>query len=245
LLARSIQRLSQRGLRSLGLLRSPRSAGLACLVLIAGVSLIPGDLSAQLGTGDGPIQDLEITADETDYDQTLGIAKAAGNVTLNFGDVTIKADEVEYHQSSGLVFARGEVRVFTAGEVIDAEEVIYNVQTGELTTSNLASAMDPIFYTTENVVRPEDESGGPIILSDSTFTTHDSQNPNWRIEVRELEVHPGKKVIMRGANVYAGNRKVFWFPILCNRSTLSWATTSPPVGTQPGAPSFSTSMDLR
>lgn len=157
-------------------------------------------------------QDLDIQSDFSDYDQNLGIAKAHGDVVVKYGDVTIYADQVEYHQSSGKIFARDDVRIFKDGQVVEAQEIIYNINTGEMTTSDLKSALEPIYYTSDNIVRPDEGTEGPITLLDSTFTTHDSENPNFRVRVKKLEVYPDDKIIMHGAKLYVGNTPLFWFP---------------------------------
>lgn len=155
---------------------------------------------------------LDIQSDFTDYDQNLGIAKAYGDVAVKYGDVTIYADQVEFHQSTGNIFARDNVRIFKDGQVVEAEEIIYNINTGEMTTSQLKSALEPIYYTSDNIVRPNEDTGGPITLLDSTFTTHDAENPNFRVRVKKLKVYPDDKIIMHGAKLYVGETPVFWFP---------------------------------
>lgn len=156
---------------------------------------------------------LDIQADLSDYDSILGIAKASGNVIVKYGNVIIEADQVEFHRSSGKIFARDNVRIFKEGEVIEAEEIIYDTETGEMTTSQLRSALEPVFYTSDNIQRPEEGVDGPITLLDSTFTTHDSANPNFHFQVKKLEVYPDKKLlVMHGAKVYVGKTPILWFP---------------------------------
>lgn len=155
---------------------------------------------------------LDIQSDFTDYDKDLGIAKATGDAVVKYGDVTIKADQIEFHEYSGKVFARDNVRVYKDGQVIDAEEIIYNIHTSELTTSQLKSALEPIFYTSEDVMKPDEETGGPIILRNSSFTTHDSARPMFHLKAKKLEVYPENKIVMHGAKLYAGDRAVFYFP---------------------------------
>jgi protocatechuate 4,5-dioxygenase alpha subunit len=53
---------------------------------------------------------------------------------------------------------------------------------------------------------------GPITMLDSTFTTHDSQNPNYHVKVKKLEVYPDDKIVMHGAKFYLGNTPILWFP---------------------------------
>lgn len=157
-------------------------------------------------------QNLDIQADFSDYDQNLGIAKAYGDVLVKYGDVTIQADQIEFHQSSGNIFARDNVRIFKDGQVVDAEEIIYNINTGEMTTSDLKSALEPVYYSSDNIERPEEGTEGPITMFDSYFTTHDSANPNYHVKVKKLEVYPDDKIVMHGAKLYMGNTPVFWFP---------------------------------
>lgn len=156
--------------------------------------------------------DLEIQSDASSFDQNLGIAKAAGNVVVTYEDVTIYADEVEYHRDSGKVFARGNVRVYRGGEVVDAEEVIYTVPTGEMTTSQLKSSFEPLFYSAGSIERPEEASDGPIILKDTSFTTHDSANPNYRFKVNKLEAYPDDRIVMHGARLFIGDTPTLYFP---------------------------------
>ena len=175
-------------------------------------------LHAQIGTFDfggnreEETTDLEIQSDVSSFDQNLGIAKASGNVVVTYEDVTIYADEVEYHRNSGKVFARGRVRVYRDGDVVDAEEVIYNVNTGEMTTSLLKSSFEPIFYSAGSIERPDESVGGPIILKDTSFTTHDSANPGYRFKVNKLEVYPDDRIVMHGARLFIGDTPTLFFP---------------------------------
>lgn len=189
-------------------------------LLVGAFAIIPASLSGQDSPAEfaeaadpGPgMVNLDIQSDFSDYDQNLGIAKASGDVIVKYGDVTILADQIEYHQSSGNIFARDNVRIFKDGQVVEAEEIIYNIKSGEMSTSQLKSALEPVFYSSDNVIRPEEGTDGPITMLDSTFTTHDSANPNFQIRAKKLEVYPDDKIIMHGARVYAGNTPLLWFP---------------------------------
>jgi len=183
-----------------------------CLSTAVPLSSRAQETGFDLGESTSGVTNLDIQSDFTDYDRNLGIARASGDVVVTYGDVTIRADQVEFHQSTGNIFARDNVRIFKDGQVVDAEEIIYNINTGEMTTSQLKSSLEPIFYSSDNIERPEESAGGPIILKDATFTTHDSQNPNFRVRVKKLEVYPDDKIIMHGARVYAGNTPLLWFP---------------------------------
>ncbi len=156
-------------------------------------------------------ENLEIQSDHSDYDKNLGIARAWGNVIAKFGNVVIEAEQLEYHQSSGKIYARDNVRIYKGGEVFEGEEIIYNTETGEMTTSSMKSALEPVFITSDSISKPSEE-GGPVEMLDSTFTTHDAAVPNFYVKVDKLKIYPDDRIVMKGAHVYAGDRKVFWFP---------------------------------
>ncbi|MDA7598179.1 hypothetical protein OAE61_01755 [Verrucomicrobiales bacterium] len=169
---------------------------------------------AQLGDAVAEaVTDLDIQSDYTTFDESLGVAKASGDVILKYGEVTIEADNAEFHQSSGKVFARGNVSVFKPGGNYFGEEIIYNTETGEMTSLDLRGSLDPIFYEAGQV----DAASGDdsvIEMGNGFFTTHDSANPNYRIEAKRMRVFPGEKVTMKGVKLYAGEKAIFWLPYL-------------------------------
>ena len=157
-------------------------------------------------------QSVDINSDFSEYDQGMDVAKAWGNVEVTYGEVTIFADQVEFHRHTGKIYARDNVRVFTDSETVDAEEIIYDIHTGEMTTSQFKSSLEPLFYTSDNILRPDEQTESPVTLLNSTFTTHDSANPNFRIKVKKLEIFPDDKIILHGAKVHIGKVPVMWFP---------------------------------
>ncbi len=190
---------------------------------------LSGTARAQLGISDradATSEKLEIHADVTDFDESTGVARASGDVIIRLGAVTIEAEEAEFSQSSGIIRATGNVRLFRGNQVFNAEEIFYDTESGEVTASHLKSALEPIFYSTDRIVVPQEE-GAPIEMLDATLTTHDAQNPEYRITARRLTIYPDDKVIMRGARLQVGDRNVFGFPLLVQplRGELGYLAT--------------------
>ncbi|MBL9154067.1 MAG: LPS-assembly protein LptD [Verrucomicrobiales bacterium] len=158
-------------------------------------------------------QNLQIESNETSFDETLGIAKATGNVRIRYGEVVIEAEQAEYHQSSGKVFARDNVRVFKDGSIFTGQEIIYDTNTGDMTSSDLRSALAPLFYEAADLSVPK-EGSEKISMGESYFTTHDSSNPNFRIRAKSMDIYPGDRVVMKGVKFYTGDTPIFWFPYL-------------------------------
>lgn len=158
-------------------------------------------------------QNLQIESNDTSFDETLGIAKASGNVRIRYGEVVIESEQAEFHQSTGKVYARDNVRVFKDGSIFTGQEIIYDTNTGEMTSTDLRSALEPLFYEASDLTVPS-EGSNKIAMGDSYFTTHDSADPNFRIHAKSMDIYPGDKVVMRGVKFYAGNTPIFWFPYL-------------------------------
>ena len=172
-----------------------------------------GDPGGALSAAQEAVSSIQIQSDDTSFDESTGVARASGNVEVNYGTTTIFADTAEYHQSTGDVFARGDVTIYKDGGVFSGEEIIYNIESGEMTASELRSALAPIFYQTGQVAVPSDTEQ-MLELKQSLFTTHDRKNPNYRIKAKTVRIYPGEKVVFKGATVYAGGVPVLWLPYL-------------------------------
>jgi len=172
-----------------------------------------GDPTGTLAEAQAAVDNIQIQSQETSFDESTGIAKASGDVEINYGTTTIFADTAEYHQSTGDVFARGDVTIYKDGGVFSADETIYNIESGEMTATSLRSTLAPIFYETGQVAVPTDTSE-VMELKQSLFTTHDRKDPNYRIKAKSVKIYPGEKVVFKGATVYAGDVPVLWLPYL-------------------------------
>lgn len=171
------------------------------------------DPGSAVAAAQAAMDSIQIQSRETSFDETTGVAKASGDVEIVYGTTTIFADTAEYHQSTGDVFARGNVTIYKDGGVFSADETIYNIETGEMTASQLRSALSPIFYETGNVAVPTD-SGEMFELQDSLFTTHDRAHPNYRIKAKTVRIYPNDKVVFKSATVYVGDVPVLWLPYM-------------------------------
>lgn len=180
---------------------------------IGQASNLIGDPGGVLAQAQAAAESIQIQSQETSFDETTGIAKASGDVEINYGTTTIFADTAEYHQSTGDVFARGNVTIYKDGGVFSADETIYNIESGEMTATHLRSALAPIFYETGQVDVPSDTTE-IIELNQSLFTTHDRKDPNYKIKAKTVRIYPGEKVVFKSATVYAGGVPILWLPYL-------------------------------
>ncbi|MFV1995578.1 MAG: LptA/OstA family protein, partial [Verrucomicrobiales bacterium] len=156
---------------------------------------------------------VQIDSLETSYDQATGVASAVGDVKISYGDVEISSNDAQYHRTSGDIFANGDVTIYKDGILYRGESVIYNIQTGKITANHIRSGVGPMFYDAGEMTLESDEID--IIATTGTmFTTHDAENPNYRIKAKRIEIYPEDRIVFRNLTVYAGKVPVFWLPYL-------------------------------
>ncbi|MBX7206770.1 MAG: hypothetical protein K1X78_00545 [Verrucomicrobiaceae bacterium] len=154
---------------------------------------------------------------ETTFDPDTGIATANGNVHIKFSGTEITASHADYNSNTGDIMARGEVTVWKQGITYKGENLMYNIKTNELTGNLIRSGMGhgqgTVFYNTEKFETETkfiDRIDGGLTF----LTTHDYENPNFRIKCKQMTIYPDDRIVMRNITMYVNNTPVFWFPYL-------------------------------
>lgn len=187
-----------------------------CVVLGCAALMIAPCASAQ-ALLDSLTSNLNIEGVETTYDPETGLATAKGDVRISYTDVEIRSGMASYNATTGEVIARDGVVIWKAGTTYRGENIIYNANSGELSGDAVRSAMPmdmgSFFYETEKF-----ETQTKLIQKleggDTYFTTHDVQNPNFRLRARKITIYPDDRVVLRNVTVLAGNTPVFYFPYI-------------------------------
>jgi LPS-assembly protein len=166
---------------------------------------------------DSLTSDLNIEGLETSYDPTTGLAIAKGDVRISYTDVEIRCGQASYNQTTGEVIARDKVIIWKSGITYKGENILYNANTGEISGDAVRSsqAMDlgSLFFQTDRF-DTETKLSQKLEGGDTYLTTHDSENPNFRLRARGLTVIPNDKVVLRNVTVLAGDVPVFYLPYL-------------------------------
>lgn len=190
--------------------RAPLQIGIA---LLLGLSTAKAQLDSLEDVADEAASAIQIESLETTYDQELGVARAKGAVVIRYGDALIEAKEAEYHMNSGDVFAKENVTIYRGGQVFRSDEAVYNINTGVIVASGLRSGLDPIFYDTGEVTLPSDDV--EVINTEGTFiTTHDAENPNYKIKARKVNIYPNEYIVFKNATILMGGVPIMWLPYL-------------------------------
>lgn len=166
---------------------------------------------------DSLTSDLNIEGMETTYDPTTGLAMAKGDVHISYADAQIRCGQASYNASTGEVIARDNVVIWKAGMTYKGDNIIYNANTGEVSGDAVRSSMPmeigTLFYETDRF-ESETKLVQKVEGGETFITTHDDENPNFRLRARSLTVKPDDRVILRGVTVLAGDTPVFWLPYL-------------------------------
>lgn len=187
-----------------------------CVVLGFAALMIAPCASAQ-ALLDSLTSNLNIEGVETTYDPETGLATAKGDVRISYTDVEIRSGIASYNATTGEVIAREGVVIWKSGTTYRGENIIYNANTGELSGDSVRSAMPmdmgSFFYETEKF-ETETKLIQKLEGGDTYFTTHDVQNPNFRLRAKKITIYPEDRVVLRNVTVLAGNTPVFYFPYI-------------------------------
>ncbi len=171
------------------------------LAMLAGA-----ELHAQ-GPENAPV---EITSSGgTTYDN--GIAVARENVAIRFGDTDIYSDYARYDATTRDVELRGNVRIYRAGNLYVSDSAGYNLGTGQIRALELRTEYQPYFLAADNIEAPK---SGEYMVKDGTFTTHDSDRPDFRLRARKLRIYENNRAVFQNVTMLVGNVPVFWWPYL-------------------------------
>jgi lipopolysaccharide export system protein LptA len=171
--------------------------------LVCAATLAQAELASQK-------QPIEITATgDTNYQD--GLATAHGNVAIHAGDSDIYADSAQYNPKTREVLAEGHVRIYRATGLFIGDRAIYNIDTKQIQAVEMRTDKLPYLVGGEKVTTI---SEGAFLVSKGSFTTHDSSNPDFRLQARTLRIYEGDRVIFQNVTFYVKNVPIFWWPYL-------------------------------
>ncbi|MEY2490569.1 MAG: LPS-assembly protein [Verrucomicrobiota bacterium] len=171
--------------------------------LLCAVTLAQAELASQK-------QPIEITATgDTNYEN--GLATAHGNVAIHAGDSDIYADSAQYNPKTREVLAEGHVRIYRVTGLFVGDRAIYNVDTKQIQAIEMRTDKSPYLVGGEKVATI---SEGSYLVSKGAFTTHDSSNPDFRLQARTLRIYEGDRVVFQNVTFYVKDVPIFWWPYL-------------------------------
>ncbi len=159
--------------------------------------------------------DLNIRGLTTTMDPETGIVTVTGDVNIVYGDVEIRCGSAQYNQTTGEVIARDGVTIWRAGTIYRGDAITYNSITGEMSGQNVISGMPAgsgMFIYKATDFKSKSKLENHIEATGVTLTSHDIQNPNFRLGAKDLTVIPGESAVLHSVKVYGGDTPFFYLP---------------------------------
>jgi lipopolysaccharide assembly outer membrane protein LptD (OstA) len=166
---------------------------------------------------DSLTSDLNIEGLETTYDPETGLAMAKGDVYIHYADVEIRCGSASYNAKTGEVIARENVIVWKAGITYRGENITYNANTGDIQGESVRSStpneLGSFFFETDTI-----DSASKVVKridgGESYLTTHDSEDPNFRLKASSMTIYPEDRIEMKGVKLIVGDTPIFYLPSL-------------------------------
>lgn len=207
-------------------------------MVLVGVLAMAGAANGQ-SLLDSLTSDLNIRGLTTTMDPDTGIATVSGDVHIHYGNIEMRCGSAQYNQSTGEVIAKDGVTIWRDGMLYHGDSITYNSITGEMSGKNvitgigagapgipgtgmtgLAGSTGGGFRRTTGMFffKAEDFHSGSklenrIDATGVSFTSHDVQNPNYRLSAKELTVSDDR-AILKEVKMYAGKTPYFYLPKL-------------------------------
>lgn len=136
---------------------------------------------------------------------------ATDGVLLKYGDISIKSDNLKKLAKKNILFAYGNVLFNQGTQTIKANEVIFDMDTrkAKILGSESYDSNLKLRYGGEETLS---EYPSKITIKNGWFTTSPYENPNYKINTRELQIYPNRKVVAKDISVVAGGKTWFKFP---------------------------------
>lgn len=137
-------------------------------------------------------------------------------VILQQGDRRLEGDSLVWDLNTQELFMEGDVSLAYQDQKLWGQSLQYNVETQSGTFLDMRTTLTPefaegpIFLYGDTVLVEEDT----YFIQDARGTTCDGDEPHYYVAVRELEVRPGDRLIIRGVTFYEGSLPLFYWPLL-------------------------------
>lgn len=160
-----------------------------------------------------PADQVQIDADQLDYDRVTGWAVATGHVVVRKGTQELRADRVRLNTTTEDAIAEGNVTLRAApGErPWTGATLQYNFRSRESSAVNMAGASEPFYVYAKDSRRLAD---GRYIAHNANVSTCTNApgSQHYHIRLREVELTPEDRLIGRGATLRMGPVPFFYLP---------------------------------
>lgn len=137
---------------------------------------------------------------------------STGNVVVAYGKRTIRADTIVYSDRTGWIHARGNARI--SGDQtsqLNGNSVSFRPSTNEIEVEKADGVMLPWFFRAERMEGTVDQR---IKVTNGSFTTTSSKNPDSDIAASTIYIYPGDRIVAYHAFPRFFQYPVFYLPFI-------------------------------
>lgn len=160
---------------------------------------------------------VRIHADTTGrWDLNSRVFYMEGNVEVNVDTVTIWADELWWDLNKQELYVEGNVRLRQDDQIFSGKALVYDIDAASGEFRDVYSEVEaknvkgPIFLFGDRIGLTPDS----YHISDAKITTCEVDVPHYHVAVRDVEVYPGERMIIRHVTYYEGRIPLFYWPYL-------------------------------
>ncbi len=158
--------------------------------------------------GDGnPIQ---VHGDTVEYFHEEQKAVGTGNVRVDYGGATLSADKMTVYMATKTAVAEGNVTLTQEGSVFKGQRAEYDFAKKSGNVSQMDAEIESKLFG--KAQRVERHSDSHYTVVDSYITTCCGPNPFYKIQAKELDIYPGKKVVIKNAMLLVHNVPILFIP---------------------------------
>jgi len=153
--------------------------------------------------------DVEITADQLEYQSDKKLMTGRGNVVVTYGEDSLRADYMTVQTDTQEAHAIGNVVFERDGQTWRGEEVVYNFKTHQGDFGEFTAYADPYYIKAEDSKRISPEV---FQLKNLTLSTCKGPHPEYHISAREAQLINEEKVVARSVTLWLGPVPIFHVP---------------------------------
>ncbi|MDR2817885.1 MAG: hypothetical protein LBB37_00385, partial [Endomicrobium sp.] len=164
--------------------------------------------------------EVDISADELEYDELGGRVIAQGHVILNWDNKKVFADYVEFLINKKSMTASGNVTIEENGDIIHSESIVYNYddETGEIEETFVSSSNQLYIHSKSIDMLSKDTFN----LKHITFSNCDLDEPHSYFKSNRGKLVLNKRITIYNAVFYIGKIPVFYLPFVTKSLKGGW-----------------------
>ena len=177
----------------------------------------PGAETAPPAEPEGPVDERNVLILESADSATISgdrLVAAAGNVRLRYRGYRIRADRATFDDNRRIATFEGNVLLETGQLSVPSDFLSLNLRTREFSLRGGQTVVAPALVG-PNLLQPLRLSGDTLtrvgrdlVATGGFLTTCDFPHPHFRIGFRKLTVIPNRRLALRDAGLYFGERRV-------------------------------------